>query len=130
MSERYTPEPWQYSNRDWRGEEHPHNFYVVGNPGDGTCTAVAIIVGNETSGDIPMDTARRMCAAVNAVKGLSSAALESGVVKDALAALEAHDAYMSEQFRDGPESRALHPKAAENWQRVRAVLAKVREGGA
>lgn len=40
-----------------------------------------------------------------------------------VAALKAHDAYMSEQFSEGPTSSALHPKAAENWQRVRTAIA-------
>lgn len=41
-----------------------------------------------------------------------------------LDALKAHDAYMGAQFMDGPDSAALHPKAAENWLRVRAAIAK------
>jgi len=38
------------------------------------------------------------------------------------AALRLHDDYMSEQF-SGPESDALHPKAAANWRNIRKVLA-------
>jgi len=44
-------------------------------------------------------------------------------------ALKAHDIYMSDQFADGPDSRALHPDASANWKRVRAALTKA-EGGA
>ena len=42
----------------------------------------------------------------------------------ALEALRAHDAYMSEQF-SGPDEKGVHPKAAENWRRVRAAIAAV-----
>lgn len=38
------------------------------------------------------------------------------------AALRLHDDYMSEQF-SGPDSDALHPKAAANWRYIREVLA-------
>lgn len=43
------------------------------------------------------------------------------VMRDALAA---HDAYMLDAgYCCGPESDALHPKAAANWRRIRAALA-------
>lgn len=47
------------------------------------------------------------------------------------AALRLHDDYMSEQF-SGPESDALHPKAAANWRNIRDVLASATksDGGA
>lgn len=43
---------------------------------------------------------------------------------DMLKALKQHDAYMLDAGYSGPESDALHPKAAENWRRVRAAIAK------
>lgn len=39
-------------------------------------------------------------------------------------ALEAHDRYMRDTGFSGPEDAALHPRAAENWRRVRAALAQ------
>lgn len=41
-----------------------------------------------------------------------------------LSVLRAHDEYMSASY-EGPESAALHPKAAENWRRVRDAIEKV-----
>jgi hypothetical protein len=36
-------------------------------------------------------------------------------------ALKAHDKYMADQF-SGPDSDAIHPKAAANWKSARAAL--------
>jgi len=44
-------------------------------------------------------------------------------------ALEAHDRYMIDAGYEGPDSSSLHPKAAENWRRVRAVLTPIQQGG-
>lgn len=41
-----------------------------------------------------------------------------------LGVLMAHDAYMLDAGYEGPEDTALHPKAAENWRNVRAIIAK------
>jgi len=41
-----------------------------------------------------------------------------------LAALKAHDRYMSKHFRDGPDSSALRPDAKANWKRVRSAISK------
>ena len=56
-------------------------------------------------------------------EGLANAALVAAA-PDMLAALQAHDAYMSEHFNEGTDSTALHPTAAANWKRVRAAIAK------
>lgn len=120
LVESWTPEPWAFSNRDWRGEEHPHHYYVTGCHGSGVCTAVALVVGNETSGDVPRDTARRLCAAVNACQGIPTAALESGVVADLLARL-ADAERLIVAYGD--------PFDGGDWQAVqdlRAVLAKAK----
>jgi hypothetical protein len=93
----HTKEPWRCSNRNWRDEEHPFHWFVTGghaeeDGGGEYSVAVAIVVGNETAGDIPRDTARRIVAAVNACEGIPAAALEAGVVaklRDRLAAAEA-----------------------------------------
>jgi hypothetical protein len=45
---------------------------------------------------------------------------------DMLAALEAHDAYMRDIGHSDPDCEALHPKAAANWRRVRAAIAKAK----
>ena len=49
------------------------------------------------------------------------------VIERLAEALRFHDAYMADQFHDGPASTALHPKAAENWQRIRAALGGVKQ---
>ena len=118
-SETYTREPWQYSTRDWRGEEHPHHFFVRGDPGEGTTTAVAIVVGTATSGDIPRATARRICAAVNATAVIPVAALESGVVADLLAACKSALLWL---LHEG------YPADNAQVMRCRAALANVKEG--
>jgi hypothetical protein len=92
----HTKEPWRCSNRNWRDEEHPFHWFVTGghaeeDGGGEYSVAVAVVVGNETAGDIPRDTARRICAAVNGTAGIPTAALEAGVVaqlRDRLAAAE------------------------------------------
>ena len=48
--------------------------------------------------------------------------IRADLVEPLVEALRAHDAYMAENFSDGPDSKALHPKAAANWKRVRAAL--------
>jgi len=48
--------------------------------------------------------------------------------RDLLAALVAHDEYMAAQFNEGPDSSAIHPKARENWLRVRAAITKAQSG--
>ena len=48
--------------------------------------------------------------------------IRADLVEPLVEALRAHDAYMAENFNDGPDSKALHPKAAANWKRVRAAL--------
>lgn len=39
------------------------------------------------------------------------------------AAVEAYDAYMAAQFREGPSSSAIHPNARAMWLQARAALA-------
>jgi hypothetical protein len=41
-----------------------------------------------------------------------------------LAFAKAHDAYMLDAGYSGPDSDALHPKAAANWRACRAALSK------
>lgn len=48
--------------------------------------------------------------------------IRADLVEPLVEALRAHDVYMAENFNDGPDSKALHPKAAANWKRVRAAL--------
>lgn len=43
-------------------------------------------------------------------------------VEALLGALQAHDAYMSKHYSEGPTSSALHPDAAANWKRVRDAM--------
>lgn len=61
-------------------------------------TSVAIVVGNPTAGDISRDTARRICAAVNACLDFSTAALESGALSGLLAACEGLDYYVAHEL--------------------------------
>lgn len=86
MKEQYTKEPWTAMPRNWRNEPDPHNWYVSGDhrepdpddPDDcGTCTGVAVVVGNPTAGPAPGANARRICACVNACEGISTEELES-----------------------------------------------------
>lgn len=98
-----TRRPWQCSNRDFRGQEHPHNWYITGdhcessyeddedgNPVDTgpVCVGIAIVPGNATSGKIPEDTARLIVRAVNAHEALLAACKEAASApgKDWLAA--------------------------------------------
>lgn len=46
------------------------------------------------------------------------------VNKEMLEGLKSHDDYMTAQGFSGPDSKALHPKAAKNWVNVRAAIAK------
>ena len=81
---RHTPGPWQYSRRNWRGEEQLRDWYVVGNvreDGDGcrVGTSVCIVPGNMTSHPICEDTARLIAAAPDllaAVRSLVGAIIE------------------------------------------------------
>jgi hypothetical protein len=74
----FTPGPWQFSGRNWRGEEDEHgHLYVTGNHGpawdtdeDGndveageSCTGVARVEGNPTSGPVTLANARLIAAA-------------------------------------------------------------------
>jgi hypothetical protein len=70
LLEKATPGPWQHSGQNWRNEPDRHNRYIVGNihesepDDDEPCTvstAVAIVCGNETSGQIAPDTADLIC---------------------------------------------------------------------
>jgi hypothetical protein len=107
MSE-HTKEPWRCSNRNWRDEEHPFHWFVTGghaeeDGGGEYSVAVAVVVGNETAGDIPRDTARRICAAVNGTAGIPTDALEAGVVanlRDRLAAAESQVERLKEACRE------------------------------
>ena len=84
----HTPTPWQFSNRNWRGEEDPHNWYVTGDHSEGwppdpddsesedegpSCVSVAVVVGNPTAGDIPRANAELIVRAVNAHADLLAA---------------------------------------------------------
>ena len=60
------PGPWQYSRRNWRGEEQARDWYVVGNihesgPDDGEpcvlATSVCVVPGNDTSHPVCKNTA-------------------------------------------------------------------------
>lgn len=48
---------------------------------------------------------------------------------DLLAFAEAHDAYMSKHYADGPDSGALHPDAAANWKACRAAIERASAAG-
>lgn len=64
----HTPAPWTLSDKTWRNEVDPYNLYVTGNEHDDEhgrilCTAVAIVCGNATSGNIATANARLIGAA-------------------------------------------------------------------
>ena len=61
-----------------------------------------------------------ICVAVNHYRAVRPA--RDALLEQAIEALRAHDAYMLDAGYEGPESTALHPKAAENWRRALAVL--------
>jgi hypothetical protein len=44
-----TPGPWVYSRDNWRNETQSRDWYVTGDHGEGSCVAVAVVSGNETS---------------------------------------------------------------------------------
>lgn len=50
---------------------------------------------------------------------------DPGLFEEMYAALKAHDAYMLAAGYEGPESSSLHPEAAENWFRIRRIIARV-----
>ncbi len=64
-----TRRPWQYSNRNWRGQETEHDWYITGDhdldDGEGSCVGVAIVKGNATSGSIAEANAALIVKAVN-----------------------------------------------------------------
>ncbi len=74
-----TARPWAWSNRNWRNEEDQHKRYIVGDiycDGDESCdvsTAVAVVLGNPTSGKIADANADLIVRAVNAHADLLAA---------------------------------------------------------
>lgn len=75
----------------------------------------------ETFGE-PCVTADVDCYTCQAWAQYNRLRYRADLVEPLVEALRAHDAYMAENFSDGPDSKALHPKAAANWKRVRAAL--------
>lgn len=73
----HTPEPWRYVDESTPGDAEigVRNFAIE----SADCEFdIASLIFNEAN-------ARRICAAVNACKGISTEALENGVVKELLA---------------------------------------------
>jgi len=130
MSE-HTREPWSYSDRNWRGEKDPHSFYIVGDTREGgpddqedepptVSTAVAVVPGNPTAGDIPEKTARRIVACVNAFAGVPTERVEQvGVAELRDALLTAIGALMT--------VKPKHPWVGEVLDSLVATVKKVQE---
>src|SRR6185437_11864739 len=80
----HTPEPWECSRLDFCNREHPHDYFVTGDPSvdaeddpetddpdeGSSCVGVAVVKGNATAGDIPRMNAERIVACVNACRGI------------------------------------------------------------
>jgi hypothetical protein len=98
MSTQHTPGEWDIC---WDGKR-----YVIHDS-----TALQRHIAYTSDGGVPDGEAR-------------ANALLFRAAPDLLKALKQHDAYMLDAGYSGPESDALHPKAAENWRRVRAAIAK------
>lgn len=108
MNEQHTPEPWevQYEWCDCGGEYpcgHGQYPYEIVAPNTliprwhnekGTPAIVTRFEGDD-SNETNMANARRIIAAVNACKGISTEALESGVVAELLAACKRVETYFS-----------------------------------
>lgn len=110
MTEKITPTPWQYYWREDEAYEGQADCGIFSEPRKGQAYSIARCPRYQTKEKWEAD-ASLICRAVNAHDEL-------------VAALKAHDEYMLDAGYEGPESKALHPKAAENWCRVRAALAK------
>lgn len=78
----HTPTPWGYTSRDWCGRESEFDYYVSGDASEddegGSATAVAIVKGNATAGNIPLANAALICRAVNSHAALV-AAIETAI---------------------------------------------------
>ncbi len=61
----HTPTPYKCSQIDWKNQPSENNWYITGDHHDGSCTAVAVVAGNATAGDITRDTAEFLCHAAN-----------------------------------------------------------------
>lgn len=89
----------------WHHYSGSHSVYA--HFPDGTAQAICLVTGKRKG-----DEDRRFA------NGQAIAALP-----DLLAFAKAHDAYMLADY-EGPDSKALHPNAAENWRMCRAAIAK------
>lgn len=95
----HTPGPWRSEGPDMFGD---HNILH-----GGEALAIGAVVSNMRPPELVAANARLIAAA-----------------PELLEALIAHDTYMLEQGYCGPEDSALHRRAAENWSRIRAAIAK------
>lgn len=148
MNETHTQEPWRFSDRDWRNQESEFYFFIVGDvqpyePNSDiddsgiysdTATAIAIVKGNATAGDIPHANARRIVAAMNACAGIPTEALEGGVVGQLLASLKAMLAWaVKDDDRcydlDIPDAD-MGPKLLADVTAARAAIARANGGAA
>jgi len=59
----------------------------------------------------------------NSARALANVRLWA-LAPELLEALKAQDEYMIATGYSGPEDSALHPRAAENWRRIRASISK------
>lgn len=124
-----TRTPWYATTTDFRGDEHPHNYYIHGDLSesfvedeetgeeleDGTsCVAVAVVMGNATAGDIPRLNAELIVQAVNSHADLLATA------KALLAIVEA-------DYGHGVDN-GYFPTVAPVLRAAREVVAKA-EGG-
>lgn len=129
-----TPRPWEYSNRDFRGVEHPHNVYVTGNRHESEddndngecCTSIATVHGNATSGSIPDANAALIVRAVNSFDALV-AALEQALAR--ILQLGGEDEVIPEWAN---EDGTVLPSVSEpdpTCEKIRAALAAAKKGG-
>ena len=102
----HTPLPWKMAER------FVEDFVIRG----ANDAAVAYVIGRTSH--VRLDPEANMRLIVTAVNHHA----------ELVEALRAHDAYMLSAGYSGPESDALHPNAAENWRRIRDLLARIKEG--
>jgi hypothetical protein len=98
---------------------HGYTFDAEHRPGDPDGAYAAWL----RRGDGPHESAQvGQLGEVKTSESFSKNATKDEAIATLRAALQAHDSYMLESGYEGPESSALHPKAAENWRRVRVAL--------
>jgi hypothetical protein len=82
-----TPGPWDFRRLDWRGNPSGYKLYVSGDVSEpeegiseGSATAVCVVEGNATAGEIPLANARLIAAAPDLLAACEEARRVVGLI--------------------------------------------------